>query len=143
MPVKKKALIKSLSLMNLQLENTSSASKRLRSSMTIATSTKSKEILIRHPNTLTSLMQMVIADFGQLMVALPMRRVTAWLRTACSTTVFTRETRSTLDVMHLPLHGKPKLQLREPNAGSKNTESALKLKPRLTTMVSKQITSVL
>ena len=42
---------------------------------------------------------------------------------------------------HLPNHGKKKLQLRESNARSKNSVSALKLKARLTTLVSKHRTS--
>ena len=41
-----------------------------------------------------------------------------------------------MGAMHLPNHGKMKLQLRESNARSKNSVSALKLKARLTTLVS-------
>ena len=82
---------------------------------------------------------MVIVECGNLLMgALSTRRVTAWLRNACSNTVFIRETRSTKGVIHLSKDGKKKLQLRESNARSKNSVSALKLKPRLTTLITKQ-----
>merc|ERR1712141_965713 len=119
-----------MSLLSLQMELESSASKRLRCSMNIATSTKLNSILRKHPDTLTSLlMEKAIADFGEiLMITLPTRGVTAWLRPVCSTTVCTRETRSSMGVMHLLKDGKKKWQLRESNA-------------RSTTLVSKQTCS--
>ena len=84
-------------------------------------------------------METVVAKCGYLMMgALLTSMVTAWPSHACSNTVCTRETRSTMGAMHLPNHGKGKLQLRESNARSKNSVSALKLKAKLTTLVSKQ-----
>ena len=105
-------------LKRLQLVLERSASKRLSCSMTIATNTKSMKKVRRRLDTLTTLMQVGTADFGRLMAVLPTRRVTAWLKIACLTTVFTRETSSTLNVKPLLMHGKQKLQLSKSNARS-------------------------
>ena len=77
-------------LLQLQVELESSASRRLRSLMTTATSTKTMKLIRSHQNTLTTLIKMRVVMHGHLLK----RRPTVWLRIACTTTAFTRETSS-------------------------------------------------
>ena len=113
-------------------------------SMNTATSTKLIKLLQRHPDMQTSLMQMMVAamDGNLLMTSFPMRKDTAWLRTACTTTAFTRETNSSRNVKPLLTIGKKKWMLRISIAGSKNMIFAWLLKPKLTLEVSKRSNSL-
>ena len=91
-------------------------------SMNTATSTKLIKLLQRHPDMQTSLMQMMVAamDGNLLMTSFPMRKDTAWLRTACTTTAFIGETCSSWHVKPLLTIGKKNLMLRKSDVGTKD-----------------------
>merc|ERR1712156_166334 len=102
-----------------------------------ATSTKLVKVLKRHPNTLTTLMKLVVAMDGQKLT----RRRTAWLRNACSNTVFTRETSTTMIVKLLLKNGKMQLKPRKLNAKKRNLVLVSKLLLRLTSEVTQKTNS--